>query len=85
MTTKQGMIKIIIVPNLEHLIIRKSEMEWISVDDREPRKASTILGFGNGMIYFLYYNSDGKYCLENEFVESITHWVPLPPPPKLNK
>jgi len=35
MTTKQGMIKIVIMPNLEHLIIRKSKM--IDSDGNETK------------------------------------------------
>lgn len=57
-------------------------MEWISVDDVNPCRLSTVLGYGNGMIYFLFYNSKGKFCLDNDFVENITHWMPLPEPPK---
>ena len=59
-------------------------MKWISVEDRLPKNVSNILGYGNGMIYWMFYNSNGNWCLENEHVENITHWMPLPKPPEAN-
>ena len=56
-------------------------MKWISVNNCNPKQISSVLGYGNGMIYFLFYNSNGKWCLDNDYIENITHWMPLPEPP----
>ena len=56
--------------------------EWINVKDKLPKNICCILAYGNGMIYFAFYNSVGNFCLDNEFIENITHWMPLPKPPK---
>jgi hypothetical protein len=60
-------------------------MNWISVEDELPKGISNALAFGNDTIYFVFYNSCGSWCLENEYLYNITHWMPLPEPPKDNK
>jgi len=82
MTTKQGMIKIVIMPNLQHLIIRRSKMEWISVKDRWPEyvQGNKVWAFGGGYQFEAEYD-DGFWT--NLGGEEMTHWRPLPPNPKL--
>jgi hypothetical protein len=67
-------------------------MEWISVKDRLPNNVYDVLVIGKGWddmewhrIYFL---EDGEwYTQDAELVSrmsqsKITHWMPLPEPPK---
>jgi len=67
-------------------------MEWISVNDRLPEQVSFVLCYPNTKIclfgklgdfgkerMFTSYNIDMEYW-DNE--ASITHWMPLPEPPK---
>lgn len=57
---------------------------WISVKDRLPEYMESILAFGNGTIYVCWYDtckwiySDCCGCS----ADIITHWMPLPEPPK---
>ena len=59
--------------------------KWISVEDRLPDSMSNSLAFGGGVIYFIFYSSHGKWCMGNEYLENITHWMPLPNPPTTGK
>lgn len=63
-------------------------MEWISVKDRLPEVDQGILLYWNDDIctgYLTKYGNDFIFCdgftddYEKEFV---THWMPLPEPPK---
>ena len=68
-------------------------MEWISVEDRLPQSVSSVLmtyndfviggEFANGKFYHLSgacaHIPGYCYCEEQE---GITHWMPLPEPPK---
>lgn len=72
-------------------------MEWISVKDKLPTKndkdvvclingypmlgivTDANLFLGNEQIYFYWPN--GKW-LKNNYYAEITHWMPLPKPPK---
>ena len=59
-------------------------MEWISVKDRLPEKHTFNLVYsdetGIDVIYFGY-----RGIFQNDYadeVKGITHWMPLPEPPK---
>lgn len=61
-------------------------MEWISVKDRLPEEGKLVLTFMNGYEYKLNYvillpEVLWATTLERE-QNSITHWMPLPEPPK---
>lgn len=56
-------------------------MEWISVNDRLPKDRTKCLVYGEIIKYDISYYHKGFY-IGNEFV---THWMPLPEPPKGNK
>ena len=71
--------------------------EWISVEDRMPINTDNILAFngygGVGEYDIMYYTVHSKihkwafyydYDRSEEIVE-ITHWMPLPEPPKEKK
>lgn len=62
---------------------------WISVEERLPEC------IGHVLVYFCedwnydklwkigwaFYNSDKKFCYETGVHSTVTHWMPLPPPP----
>lgn len=55
-------------------------MEWISVNDRLPQIGKPVLGFeSENRIGVWIINSREDYPIFSEFV---THWMPLPEPPK---
>ena len=52
------------------------KQEWISVEDRLPEKADTYLvSRKDGLVTMTY------FC--ERFHSSVTHWMPLPEPPKM--
>ncbi|MBW0450886.1 DUF551 domain-containing protein [Paraburkholderia phenoliruptrix] len=63
---------------------------WISVDERLPDEAGTVLGFyrpfrGDWMIGEVFYNKEEGFCLLkfgwNADDIKVTHWMPKPAPP----
>ncbi len=62
--------------------------EWIDVKKELPEKLSYCLVYniisklGTGEIAWCFYNSANKWCGENEYYEDVSHWMPLPKPPK---
>jgi hypothetical protein len=60
-------------------------MNWISVKDRLPDGECIAIGEQDLiMIGYLEYVSRKGWICENDFevLERITHWMPLPEPPK---
>ena len=60
---------------------------WISVEDRLPEPGVVVLVYSKlGCTYFshrLYNHVDGKpFCIEYSGGWEVTHWMPLPEPPK---
>lgn len=57
-------------------------MKWISVKDKLPEKAGPYLVFhddiGVGIALYL----GGLWLADNNHYEFVTHWMPLPEPPK---
>jgi hypothetical protein len=60
----------------------KTVQEWISVKDRLPEDASTVLAIdSDGTISSAYYV--GRWHSGGDLDEdAVTHWMPLPEPPK---
>ena len=62
--------------------------EWISVKDRLPNKEQDVLAFsvlGNETrITLAGYCNDGTWFdgIFNCYINTVTHWMPLPEPPK---
>ena len=65
-------------------------MEWISVEDCLPEKGQRVIGFGEEVGVFssiIHLNVDGVWKFSDSnaivsFCDFITHWMPLPEPPK---
>jgi hypothetical protein len=61
-------------------------MEWIKVEDQMPEKESLLIGYQNCMIigYVGLDKDKGEYYGENdnEQLDHVTHWMPLPSPPE---
>jgi len=95
LTTMDGKLPLIVINNLEHLIIRKIKMEWISVKDRLPEEVSDQLyldvwdgeerlinvEFTGGEFLSPIEDYQGDFS-HFESVENVTHWLD-PQPPKL--
>ena len=72
-------------------------MKWISVKDKSPKNYKDVIGYAYGsmtnfdkmlnqhghnyLIVFKKANNQYALSFNNEDV-NITHWAPLPPPPK---
>lgn len=56
--------------------------EWISVDDRLPDKNTTVIvTTDKGIVFQCLYAYDGWDLWDGNEI-NITHWMPLPEPPK---
>ena len=67
-------------------------MEWISVKERLPEKEVLAAnfkprsyGYKEYLIGYLSEYTNGTITAENnhEILENVTHWMPLPEPPKV--
>ena len=80
----------------DHLIANGvTVQEWISVDDRLPENDVMVIGFTpcDGFMFVGYYHEEPKYdwkvwrivtAMRSTKVmkKRVTHWLPLPQPPK---
>lgn len=56
--------------------------DWISVDDRLPENIKDVIAFDDqGSMAIAYYNR-GKWDSDPDILWMVTHWQPLPKPPK---
>jgi hypothetical protein len=63
---------------------------WISVNDKLPENIGYCLVYFNEdwnfdklwKIGWAFFNSDSRFCHENGYHHTVTHWMPLPEPPK---
>ena len=61
--------------------------EWISVEDRLPENIANrvlvVCERSNG-VFYAHYEKPFWINLETDkpFISTVTHWMPLPPPPK---
>ena len=61
--------------------------EWISVKDKMPEDGIRVLTYADNSAMFVASRDDGWYVDTGEYYYSspltnITHWMPLPEPPK---
>jgi hypothetical protein len=67
----------------------ESLTHWIDVSKRLPDEHNTVLiyngDFHIGSLIYEKIESDGDYYWQNnfydDFIDSVTHWMPLPEPP----
>jgi len=58
-------------------------MEWIRVEDRLPDTRGDFLVYDNyTLIAWAFFSSEKRWVSGDEFLNNVTHWMPLPPPPK---
>lgn len=60
--------------------------EWISVEERLPPEDSTVMVWVGEMAIWCYINGDRwytGYCDITTTEAGVTHWMPLPEPPKM--
>lgn len=67
----------------DHLISNGvTVQEWISVEDRLPEENTTVIvATDNGIVFQCLYSYDGWDLWDDNDV-NITHWQPMPQPPK---
>jgi hypothetical protein len=57
---------------------------WVSVKDRLPEDASDVLiAWADGVSEACF--CDDRWCRDGRMLRSVTHWMPLPEPPKEDK
>ena len=63
--------------------------EWISVDDRLPRTNESVIGCRKGKyVSNVFLNLEGEWLqdgwgpMKKTVFDDVTHWMPLPEPPK---
>ena len=61
--------------------------EWISVKDRLPKEHRLVLcrwtrGIGASYGFARYNHDNDVWYVSNEGMPEVTHWMPLPQPPK---
>lgn len=76
----RGCINEHIANRLANLGYRKQE--WITVEDRLPNTYESVLVFRNGRIQKDYRIENGYFNYDYAG-NKVTHWMPLPTPPKI--
>ena len=66
----------------------RKQSEWINVDERLPDPNKLVLCLwerdGDGICYgFARYQREDVWYVSNEGMPCVTHWMPLPEPPKM--
>ena len=60
-------------------------MEWISVEDRLPDTGVEVMTLMRGVHMLAWRTKDTEWINDNdesEGINCVTHWMPLPEPPK---
>ena len=63
----------------------RKQSEWISVDERLPEVGESVLGYAESMeeCFVVAYSNTYRTFFCGQFPnDDITHWMPLPEPPK---
>lgn len=67
--------------------VERDERRWIPVTERLPEKDGTfITAYSKGGVsqnwYMTFHHGGGKWYQNSEDTGEVTHWMPLPTPPK---
>ena len=66
----------------DHLIAHGvTVQEWVPVDDRLPKPFENVIVFRDGKISIDYNEGNGWFAYDFNG-KRVTHWMPLPQPPK---
>lgn len=57
-------------------------MNWIKVSDRLPDDESDVLVFDGYSYYLVWYENKIYGLADSTPLKGVTHWMPLPEPPK---
>jgi hypothetical protein len=63
-------------------------MRWIAVKERLPPECENVLVYDGNDIYTAYLSKYSRCwmcrcnCDDGSYVDSVTHWMPLPRPPQ---
>ena len=60
------------------LLRKLQKTKWIPVTERLPREQETVLTYNKQGAILLDWRHDNKWCCFGD----VTHWMPLPEPPK---
>lgn len=78
------MVEFTLVENYDERQIASAQQEWVSVDERLPEESlNSVLGwdaYRERCVFVQYYK--GEWILGNHESVKVTHWMPLPQPPK---
>lgn len=57
---------------------------WIDVEDKLPEAGQWHLAYSDGQIEILFFDSEHpiQWLQHGDWLEKVTHWMPLPSPPK---
>jgi hypothetical protein len=75
---------------LGDVMVTKQKSEWISVNT-SPKKDGRYLIYApsldknKGLIAMAWYDPIGWSLLPSAWINAITHWMPLPTPPKVKR
>ena len=61
-------------------------MNWINVKDQLPKKWCWLIAFSYKDVIAAGWDDDRKrFFIGTEYLNNVTHWMPLPKPPINNK
>lgn len=68
----------------DYLIANGVTGGWIPVRERMPEKSGQYLVYAHGYVGMVQFDvgTDTEICF---WTHEVTHWMPLPEPPKINK
>jgi len=76
----------------QSLSCSNSSNKWISVDDRLPNEDDVVLicydekpygdSVGDSLVDTAHYLLHGTWQMKHKWSREVTHWMPLPEPPK---